>query len=230
MIRSRIALTTLAISTLGAPALARAEQPSPPADTVTIDGVDIATTDPAWDEYRWQLAHGGAPIRYWARVAKCETNSDWQDHGTWAGGLGIFTAKRFGQRGMGTWERWGGEQFALRPQGATALQQIVVANRIAVFGWKATYRDWNGTHQRVVQAHYWKRSSGFNGWGCIKAKRYGRQPGVWHINLNPSRWEAKRRDYWRDPIPYATHEVTLYRMNTPRWAKAKFANDPARLR
>lgn len=192
---------------------------NPPA---TISGNPVDPADPAWPEFLWQIDHGAPGIPYWERVAKCETRSDWKDHGTWAGGLGIYTAKRFAQEGSGTWERYGGEQFGLRPQDATALQQIVVANRIAMFGYSATYRDWNGYHERVVQKTQWKRPSGFNGWGCIKAHRHGRLKHQWNINLNPTRFEKARTRYWRThQPPYMVHQVTLPRMNIPGWAWAK---------
>lgn len=200
-------------------------------DTTTIDGIVISNSDSAWDEYNWQIANGAPGIVYWNRVAKCETGRDWKDTGTWAGGLGIFTAKRFAQEGSGTWERWGGEQFALRPQGATPLQQIVVANRIAMFGWKVTYRDWNGIHERVVQKTQYKKPSGFNGWGCIKHHRNGKKPGQWYINLNPTRFEKNRSKYWKNNRPpYKLHKVVLHRIDIPTWARNKYPNDPKRFK
>jgi len=199
-------------------------------DTVTIDGIVISKSDPAWPEYRWQVKRGAPRVKYWNRVAKCETGRDWQDTGTWAGGLGIFTAKRFAQQGSGTWERWGGEQFALRPNGATPLQQIVVANRIAMFGYRVTYRQWNGIHSRVVQKVQYKKYSGFNGWGCIKMHRNGKVEGRWYIDLNPTKYERARSQYWKNPVPYKTHEVVLDDLNIPKYAYVKYKNQPNRLR
>lgn len=199
------------------------------ANIVKIDGVLVDLNDPVWDEYNWQIANGGAPIEYWAKVAKCETRSDWQDHGFYGGGLGIFTAKRFNEKGMGTWERWGGEQFAIHPRFASPLQQIVVANRIAVFGWKATYRAWGRISERVIQKDYYKKPAGFNGWGCIKeyrVKKFGKKG--W---LNPSKWENRRKQYWNNnPVPYKTHVVVLKRkqMGIPKWAYNKYP--PSRLK
>lgn len=229
----RVAATLIALSVLY-PTAARADstgptegEPSP----VVIGKETIAADDPAWPEFLWQINHGAPGIPYWSRVAKCETNSDWDDHGTWAGGLGIFTAKRFSQPGSGTWERWGGEQFAQRPQGATPLQQIVVANRIAMFGWKVTYRDWNGIHERVVQKTQYKKPAGFNGWGCIKQHRNGKKRGQWHINLNPARFERNRARYWAtNQPPYTTHQLVLHKMNIPGWAYNKYPNQPNRFK
>lgn len=216
----RVAATLIALSALY-PTAARADTTGPTegettTTTLTVGGEPVNPADPALPEYQWQIAHGAPGIIYWSKVAHCETRGDWQDHGRFAGGLGIFTQRRFGQRGMGTWERWGGEQFGTHPSHATPLQQIVVANRIAMFGWKATYRDWNGRVERVIQASYYKKPAGFNGWGCIKQNRSG--PLRKNRYLNPARFERNRARYWRNAEPYTTHNITLWRMNTPRWA------------
>lgn len=216
-----ITAAILNINTNNATASSSEEENPVKPSSILIDGVKIDPNDPAWPEYEWQRKHGGATIKYWNDVALCETRRDWKDHGHYSGGLGIFTAKYFNKRGMGTWERWGGEQFAQRPKGATPLQQIVVANRIAMFGWKATYRQWNGKHQRVVQAQYYKKPVGFNGWGCIKMHRTNKSGGKgW---LNPSRWEANRVEYWRNDVPpYMTHEIKLRSLGVPRYAYERF--------
>lgn len=177
----------------------------------TISGHPIDPNDPALAEYRWQRRHGAPPIRFWETIAHCETRQDWRNPGRWAGGLGIMTAKEFPKRGMGTWERWGGEQFAKRPNFATPLQQIVVANRIAMFGWEATYRRWNGKHGRVVQAKYRKYNTGFNGWGCIKMRR-----DTWPSH-NPRRFEAQI------PRPMLTYHVFQPKvpLAVPKYAKKR---------
>lgn len=126
------------------------------------------------------------PMRYWDKVAVCEssldgTNPRWNDRGKWAGGLGIYTNGKFGDSDMGTWERWGGEEFAPSPDKATRLQQIVVANRIAVHGWSTTvYRDpARAKRQGVPRVYeYAKRRAGFFGWGCI-ANRSSLHPKKW---------------------------------------------------
>ena len=103
------------------------------------------------------------PIAYWDQVAICESSkdghtADWHDRGRWSGGLGIY---------IGTWVRWGGRNFAPTPWQATKLEQIVVANRIAVTG----YHFFT----------YSKNPVGFMGWGCI-AKRQSLKPTpkVWN--------------------------------------------------
>ena len=111
------------------------------------------------------------PVAYWERVAECETNLDWENKGKWAGGLGIFTRGKFRDADMGTWERFGGEEFAKHPSGATKTEQIVVANRIAIFGYATVvYRDPEVAKVKGVPVTYvWdKEPVGFNGWGCIR--------------------------------------------------------------
>lgn len=74
---------------------------------------------------RWERAvmERIAPrIRMWERIAQCETGGNWRDGGRFGGGLGIY---------VGTWQAYGGTEFAPRPQDATKEQQIAVAERIA---------------------------------------------------------------------------------------------------
>lgn len=112
------------------------------------------------------------PPRYWDLVAICESSQDgetanWQDRGNWAGGLGIA---------RGTWNRYGGRQFAATPDKATREEQIIVANRISVLGF--TYKD-----------GYYKWPVGFFGWGCIKNRS----------SLHPRKWEHAARKQKRCP-------------------------------
>ena len=85
-----------------------------------------------------------APDVYWDRIADCETGGRWNYTGRFGGGLGIFE---------GTWNTYGGTEFAKRPGLASRAQQIVVANRISTQG----YYDPAGGYVEPV---------GFTGWGC----------------------------------------------------------------
>jgi hypothetical protein len=126
------------------------------------------------------------PTSYWDKVAQCETASDWKNGGQWAGGLGIYTKGKFGTSSMGTWEYYGGEEFAPSPDKATKEEQITVANRIAVFGYKTTVnRDPDWAKRNGVPATYifHKKPVGFSGWGCVKSKSTGK----WRIGL-PKNW------------------------------------------
>ena len=69
----------------------------------------------------------------WDGIAQCETAGNWSMHGAkFSGGLGFYN---------GTWNSFGGRQFASNAGSATREQQIVVAER--------------------VYARY-----GLSGWGC----------------------------------------------------------------
>jgi hypothetical protein len=88
-------------------------------------------------------------IKFIDRLAHCETHSDWKNGGNWSGGLGIARS---------TWIAFGGRQFARAPHYATKQEQIVVANRIALWGF--THR--NGRFVFPV---------GLGGWGALDCAR-----------------------------------------------------------
>ena len=69
----------------------------------------------------------GGSIRFWEAVSWCETNHNWQNGGYFSGGLGMAQS---------VWEGYGGRQFASRPPKATKQEQIIVANRMAFFGYQ----------------------------------------------------------------------------------------------
>jgi hypothetical protein len=69
----------------------------------------------------------GGSIAFWEAVSWCETNHDWNDGGYFSGGLGMAQS---------VWEGYGGKQFASRPPKATKEEQIIVANRMAFFGYQ----------------------------------------------------------------------------------------------
>ena len=69
----------------------------------------------------------GGSIRFWEAVSWCETNHKWNDGGYFSGGLGMAQS---------VWEGYGGRQFAKSPKKATKEEQIIVANRMAFFGFQ----------------------------------------------------------------------------------------------
>jgi hypothetical protein len=80
-------------------------------------------------------ASSGIPDSYWDRMAQCETGGNWSMVGSqYSGGVGFYN---------GTWDAFGGREFAARAGQATREQQIIVANRVA---------------NRV----------GLTGWGCLR--------------------------------------------------------------
>lgn len=127
-------------------------------------------------------------MAYWDAVAQCETRQDWQNKGRFAGGLGIMNQ---GTRD-GTWERWGGEQFAPSPDKATRVEQLVIANRVALFGWqtKDSYRTYA---DKLAKRPMFKHPVGYFGWGCIK-----------HNVGNPcGKLKDGSRGSWRPPRHWA---------------------------
>ncbi len=97
----------------------------------TVHAESINTMHP---ELRAQLKTKRAgSVHFWEAVSWCETNHKWDDHGYYAGGLGIAQI---------TWRGFGGWEFATTPMKATKEEQIIVANRIAFFGFqtKGVYR------------------------------------------------------------------------------------------
>jgi hypothetical protein len=72
-------------------------------------------------------SHKGGSIKFWEAVSWCETNHDWKNSGYYAGGLGMAQS---------AWEGFGGREFSRSPKGATKEEQIIVANRLAFFGYQ----------------------------------------------------------------------------------------------
>lgn len=129
--------------------------------------------------YQFKL---GPFVTFWDKIAQCETSQDWQNGGTWSGGLGIYNVGEWRGKEMGTWERWGGENFAPAPQYASKFYQIIVANRIGLFGYKELItRDPEQARRSGVPVQYLydKSPTGFGGWGCVKSKSTGK----WRIGL-----------------------------------------------
>ena len=80
-------------------------------------------------------ASSGIPDSYWDRIAQCETGGNWSMVGSrYSGGVGFYN---------GTWDSFGGREFAARAGQASRAQQIIVANRVA-------------------------REVGLTGWGCLR--------------------------------------------------------------
>ena len=113
---------------------------------LTFPAVEVQAKDlPRMSERRkYQLS-----MKFIERLAHCETHSNWKNGGNWSGGLGIARS---------TWIAWGGRQFASAPHRATKEEQIVVANRIALWGF--TRRD--GRFVFPV---------GLSGWGGLDCAR-----------------------------------------------------------
>lgn len=110
-----------------------------------VEAHHIARELPRMSERRkYQLS-----AKFVDRLAWCETHGDWQNRGNWAGGLGIARS---------TWINFGGRQFGATPDRASKEHQIIVANRIALWGF--TRRD--GRFVYPV---------GLSGWGGLDCAR-----------------------------------------------------------
>ena len=105
-------------------------------------------------------------VSFWENMAQCETLNNWKHKGKngaghyYEGGLGIYDD---------TWDNWGGEEFANHAYGATKGEQIIVANRIALFGYKTVRSrdpEWAKLHGAPINYLHKKDAAGFNGWGC----------------------------------------------------------------
>ena len=105
-------------------------------------------------------ARPAPPESYWHKLARCETDSDWQG-GEGAGGLDIPPE---------TWRAWGGSAFAATAAEAAPAQQIEVANRIATEGWVQA----DGVTIPAV---------GFSRWRCVVAHPPPRGPGAGGLRL-----------------------------------------------
>ena len=134
-----------------------------------VDGVSEVSSEPRttnllsvptkWKTVTFKM---GPSIKYWTKVAQCETGQNWQDGGNWGGGLGIAKS---------TWQGYGGKEFAAHPSKATILEQIVVANRVAVLGYQ-TKDEFLTLDDRLANKPFYRPAVGFSGWGCIKNNTY----------------------------------------------------------
>lgn len=137
-----------------------------PVTTRTQSEIDQPTMYRVSVQWKTVTFKMGPSIKYWKKVAQCETGGNWQNKGRFAGGLGIADT---------TWKAFGGRDFAVHPSQATMFEQIVVANRIAVFGFQ-TKKEYITLQDRLDNKPYFRPPSGFNGWGCIKHNHYLRPP------------------------------------------------------
>lgn len=125
-----------------------------------------------WQSVQFRM---GAPAKYWDQIAACEAGRkidqvNWRESGIYAGGLSIQHNGKFGEPNMGVWEQYGGEQFADSPDKANRLEQIIVANRIAVTGFKKITVQKMVTGQ-VEKSTYHKHPVGFDAWSCVSTKK-----------------------------------------------------------
>jgi hypothetical protein len=118
----------------------------------------LSSTPTKWKYVTFKM---GPSIKYWKKVAQCETGNNWKNGGYYSGGLGMAHS---------TWVGYGGLEFAKHPYQATMLEQIVVANRVAVFGYQTS--EFLTLDDRLNNKPFYRPAVGFKGWGCIKNHTY----------------------------------------------------------
>ena len=155
----------------------------------------IQTAETMPPELAQQLkSRKGGSIKFWEAVSWCETNHDWDDHGHFAGGLGMAKS---------VWVNYGGRQFASTPQKATKHEQIIIANRAAFFGFQTkniyrTLEDRQNNKPFFRPAVGWKSMKNW-GKGCVNwqtrkplRERYTEQGmAEWKESRNPTAGVSK---------------------------------------
>lgn len=181
---------TLSLSLLSAPVLAQdvstptTVTPVPTVNTESVGRVHIVSMHP---ELRVQLRTKKAgSVKFWEAVSWCETNHDWDDGGYYAGGLGIAKS---------TWRGYGGRQFAPTAKTATKEEQIIVANRIAFFGFQ-TKNEYQTLDDRENNRPFFRPAQGWRnmtkwGRGCVNWKT--RKPARdRYTEAGMAEWKASR--------------------------------------
>jgi hypothetical protein len=130
---------------------------------ITVPKVHSMSINMMHPELRAQFKTGKAgSIKFWEAVSWCETNHNWNDGGYYAGGLGMAQS---------AWQGFGGREFSRSPKGATKEEQIIVANRLAFFGYQTknvfrTLDDKLNNRPFFRPAIGWRDSSNW-GRGCV---------------------------------------------------------------
>ena len=114
-------------------------------------------------EWQSQMRSGYANEEYWNAVGRAETGVDssgrtprWRRRNkNGGGGLAISEP---------TWNDYGGQDFARRPELATAIQQMVIANRIGFAGYTKIWPVGSSVFPAGMVKNF---PASLNGWGVI---------------------------------------------------------------
>lgn len=144
----------------------------PPSTTINVpinvavqNKVHIMTVNSMHPELVAQLkTHKAGSIKFWEAVSWCETNHNWENGGYFSGGLGMAQS---------VWDNYGGKQFASRPPKATKEEQIIVANRVAFFGFQ-TRSTYQTLEDKQNNKPYFRPAVGWR-----NMKNWGRQCANW---------------------------------------------------
>jgi len=133
---------------------------------ITVPKVHSMTINTMHPELQAQLkTRKAGSIKFWEAVSWCETNHKWNDGGYYAGGLGMAQS---------AWQGFGGREFSRSPKNATKEEQIIVANRLAFFGYQTkdvfkTLDDKLNNRPFFRPAIGWRSSSNW-GKNCVNWK------------------------------------------------------------
>ena len=133
------------------------------------NGGRVRRSDPkqklALDEFKWQQSNGGFTQSYWDKVGKAETGLNLEhDKGPFAGAYGMTKAN---------WLDYGGAQFAESADKATKVQQLVINNRKAVFGFINKIEKNPGMPRGATQLMF---PTGTGGWSTIGEDKKVNEP------------------------------------------------------
>lgn len=162
------------VATLSLSALGLNVNSTTSAEEVTTTTALVSTTvrkaSALHPELEMQLrSRKGGSVKFWESVSWCETNHKWNDGGYYSGGLGMAQS---------VWVNYGGKQFAPRPSRATKEQQIIVANRVAFFGFQ-TKRVYATLDDKLNNKPYFRPAVGWKNmtkWGKGCANWRTRKP------------------------------------------------------
>lgn len=120
----------------------------------------MVRTDPSMKEWMWQQSQGGLTESYWDKVGSWETGGGKSPNlrhknKKFAGGYGLTKEN---------WLDYGGTEFAESADKATKIQQLVIANRKAVFGFINQINPNPGMPAGAVQLMY---PTGTGGWTTV---------------------------------------------------------------
>lgn len=168
MIYRLITAITLSTTTLFGAITTGGNEPEASTTTVviTVPKVHSMTINTMHPELQAQLkTRKAGSIKFWEAVSWCETNHKWNDGGYYAGGLGMAQS---------AWQGFGGREFSRSPKNATKEEQIIVANRLAFFGYQTkdvfkTLDDKLNNRPFFRPAIGWRSSSNW-GKNCVNWK------------------------------------------------------------
>lgn len=142
-----------------------------------------AVSDRALPEFAWQQANGGFTEKYWDRVGS------WETGGGKSPNLRHSNKKFAGAYGLtkDNWLDYGGLDFATSADKASKIQQLVIANRKAAFGYINKIMPNPGMPSGAMQLMY---PTGTGGWTTIG--KFGKVDEPFNIKDSFASAEARK--------------------------------------